>query len=178
MNHCANHPEREALSICHVCKKYFCKDCLLEGEEYYYCKNPECQEVFKKESGVTGAPVSVVCPNCEKDLKLSKEEGGRGIAHCPGCEAVIDIASNPPKVVENEDYREILRLLNAGDIGIVKSILEDGNIDYFVLGENFLSVRPLLEPVRIFVNLKQVEEAKELLKEFNPKIFGLSNNQY
>lgn len=40
---CSNHPERNSLSICHSCGKYFCEDCLDEGDEYYYCKKEKCQ---------------------------------------------------------------------------------------------------------------------------------------
>lgn len=36
--------DKEALSFCHSCGKYFCSDCLTEGKEYYYCDNPECQK--------------------------------------------------------------------------------------------------------------------------------------
>ena len=46
---CTNHPERIVLSFCNVCKKYFCKDCLNEGNEYYYCNNQSCYEKYKEE---------------------------------------------------------------------------------------------------------------------------------
>ena len=177
MNNCTNHPEKKALSICHVCKKEFCELCLVEGREYYYCKNPECQKIFQQELEINNVPQSVICPKCDSELELTAEETKTGKTHCPECEAVIDFTCDPPKVLEDEQYQEILRSLNQGDIGIIESILEDGNIDYFVLGEHFLSVRPLLEPVRIFVNAKQLKEAEELLKDFEPKIFGFSSRQ-
>lgn len=40
---CFNHPQKNALSICHTCGKYYCDSCLLEGKEFYYCFNQECQ---------------------------------------------------------------------------------------------------------------------------------------
>ena len=40
---CENHPERKALSFCHSCGNYYCKDCLIEGPEYYYCKSKLCR---------------------------------------------------------------------------------------------------------------------------------------
>ena len=177
MNYCENHPNKEALSVCHVCGKYYCESCLDEGDEYYYCKNPECHQELEKELGKFNIPANIVCPNCNTELVLSNEERMKDSIHCPECDAAIDLKSNPPKILEDEDYKEIMRSLNQGDIGIIKSILEDGNIDYFVLGENFLGVRPLLEPVRIFVNVKQVKETEELLKDFDPKIFGFSSRQ-
>jgi len=41
---CFNHPEKKALSFCHACGCYFCEDCLVEGLEYWYCKNTKCQK--------------------------------------------------------------------------------------------------------------------------------------
>jgi hypothetical protein len=52
--------------------------------------------------------------------------------------------------------------------------LDDGNIDYFIFGENFLGVRPLLEPARILVNDTQIDEVKELLKNIELNILGVS----
>ena len=39
-----------------------------------------------------------------------------------------------------------------GDVLLIKSILEDDNIDYYTLRENFLTIRPLLEPIKIMVS--------------------------
>ena len=46
---CKNHKERKAISYCHNCGKYFCEECLNEGNQYYYCNNTECYEQYKKE---------------------------------------------------------------------------------------------------------------------------------
>lgn len=46
---CKNHPERKSFNICHKCGKYYCKECLNEGKEYYYCNEPSCYEKFKEE---------------------------------------------------------------------------------------------------------------------------------
>jgi hypothetical protein len=68
--------------------------------------------------------------------------------------------------------------MNQGDIALIKSILEDANIDYYVFGENFLSVDPLIQPAKFFVNENQIDEVKELLKDIKLSIWGFSNNQY
>lgn len=39
---CCIHPDRVALGTCHTCGKPYCRECLVEGEEYYYCKSSEC----------------------------------------------------------------------------------------------------------------------------------------
>jgi hypothetical protein len=36
--------DKEAFSFCHNCGKHFCKDCLTEGKEYYFCRNADCQK--------------------------------------------------------------------------------------------------------------------------------------
>jgi hypothetical protein len=72
---------------------------------------------------------------------------------------------------------EILSSLNQPDIAILHSILDDAGLDYYMTGENFLSIRPLLEPARVFVASDQVEQAKELLKDFEVHLFGFSNQK-
>ena len=64
-----------------------------------------------------------------------------------------------------------------GDVALIKSILEDSGIEYYAYGENFLAVRPLLEPVKFFVNENQLEDAKEQLKDFDLHIWGFSTNK-
>jgi hypothetical protein len=178
MKNCYNHPNEKALSVCHSCGKDYCAECLSEGKEYYYCKNPECQKILNKELQQDKLPANVICPNCESAIELSEEERISGKAHCTECEALIDFNFGPPKILDKEKYVELLSSLNQGDIGLIKSILEDSNIDYYVFGENFLSVDPLIQPARFYVNEEQAEEAKELLKDFELRIWGTSKNQY
>jgi hypothetical protein len=178
METCVNHPDREALSLCHSCGKYYCKECLYEGKEYYYCKDTACSEILFKESGAAELPLSLTCPNCESEIELSEQERTAGKFHCPECEALIDMTVSPPRILDKENYVLLTSSLNQGDLGVVKSMLDDANIDYYVFGENFLSVDPLLQPARIFVNQKQAEEAADLLQNFDFKIFGVSGNDY
>ena len=46
---CYNHPERNALSLCHSCGRYFCSECLTEGTEYYYCHSEQCRVALQSE---------------------------------------------------------------------------------------------------------------------------------
>ena len=45
---CTNHADRKALSSCQNCKGFFCGECLVEGNEYYYCGQEECQSQMKQ----------------------------------------------------------------------------------------------------------------------------------
>jgi len=48
-NKCKNHLEKDSTSFCHSCSANFCRECLVEGSEYYYCKSEVCQEQMQKE---------------------------------------------------------------------------------------------------------------------------------
>ncbi|MGE5365487.1 MAG: DUF2007 domain-containing protein [Bacteroidota bacterium] len=178
MKYCVNHQDIKALSVCHNCGRDFCRNCLSEGSEYYYCNSEECQLAFKNETRQINLPESFVCPNCDAEIELSDDERSSGLLHCPECEALIDLRTDPPQIIDNENFSELLSSLNQGDIGIIKSMLDDAGIDYYVFGENFLSADPLIQPARFFVNEKQMEEAREILKELKLHIFGASNREY
>lgn len=187
MKTCFNHPEKKAFSICHGCGKDYCEECLEEGREYYYCRRPECQKLRLQELSDKNEaesdknesePETIVCPNCKAELELTEEELKEGKVHCPDCEALIDLRADPPRILKRDNYIELLSSLNLGDIALLKSILDDGQIDYYAFGENTLSAEPFLFPVRFFVNADQLELAKELLKNFDLRIFGPSSNNY
>jgi hypothetical protein len=178
MKTCVNHPDKEALSTCHNCGSDYCELCLTEGKEYYYCHKYECQEMLKKELSPAVHAGKVICPSCESELELSEEERQNGKIHCPECEAFINFTVNPPKYFAKENFVALLSSLNLGDIAVIKSILDDGGIEYYVMGENFLSIDPLIVPAKFFIKEDEVETAKILLKDFEFHFFGASNNQY
>lgn len=178
MKTCFNHPAKKAFSICHSCGKDYCEECLNKGIKNYYCNNPECQAMLKKELDSDGLPINIICPNCKSELELSEDERTSKKVYCTECEALIDFNFVPPKILNKENYVELLSSLNQGDISIIKSLLDSGGIDYYFLGENFLSIYPLLQPARLFVNENQIEKAKEILKDFDFNIWGVSKNQY
>jgi len=177
MKACVNHPDKEAFSICHNCGKDYCELCLDKGIEFYYCKNRECRAQLKKELLRSGLPENVKCPNCQTELELLEDERISGKVHCPVCEAFIDFKMSPPKVINSDNYVELLSSFNAGDIGLIKSILEDANIDYYVFGEQFLNIYPAIQPARFYINENQLAETKTLLKDFELRIWGASTNQ-
>jgi hypothetical protein len=76
---------------------------------------------------------------------------------------------------ENENYKfiTILRTFSQVDVAVIKSLL-DGNVEYYFKDENFMSVRPLLEPSVLMVREDYVEEVRELLKDFELNYMGVS----
>ncbi len=175
MKNCSNHPDRKALSVCHGCGRSFCELCLDEGKEFYFCKDPRCQALLKKESVDASLPLKVVCPNCASELELSDRERTSKKFHCPECESFIDFTVDPPKILDTKNYFLLLKTMNQADAVIIKSLLGNSDIDYYVFDEDFFTVRPLVQPVRFFVEDSQMDEAKELLKDFELKVYGLSS---
>jgi len=170
MKTCVNHPQKEAFGSCHNCGRDYCADCLDEGSEYYYCRLPQCQQEMHKKL----LPEDISCPNCASVLKLSFSERQKKKVHCPQCEAFINFNQDPPQVLPKEEYVLLLTSLNQGDIGVIKSILDNSNIDYYMSGENFLTVEPLIQPARFFVNVNDIKMAGELLKDYNLNPWGAS----
>lgn len=173
MKKCPNHPDKNAEYICHSCGKHFCDLCLTEAGEFYYCENPECQETMKV-SLMPDLPEEIICPNCSENIAPEEKERTSGQVHCPECESLIDFTTDPPSVINPKEYVQITSSINQGDIGLIKSLLDDANIDYYVFGENFLIIDPLIQPARVFVVKDQVEEVKNILKDFDIHIFGVS----
>lgn len=133
--------------------------------------------MLKSEILPTKLPENIVCPGCNAEIELSDEERTTGKIHCPECEAFIDFSFDPPWVINKANYVELLYSLNQGDIAVIKSILDSGNIDYYTSGENFLSIDPLIQPAKFFVNANQLDDTKEMLKDFKLNIWGASTNQ-
>jgi len=177
MKTCINHPKKEALSICHSCGKDYCKACLDDGKEFYYCKNPECQELFLKEMPVGKLSANIICPNCAGEIELSEDERLEGKVHCPQCEVAIDFTAIPTEILDKENFVELLYSLNQGDIALIKSLLDNFGIAYYITGENFLNIDPLIQPARFFINVTQEAEAREALKDFELHIWGTSDKQ-
>lgn len=81
---------------------------------------------------------------------------------------------NPDK---NSEFKEILKTFNAGDIAFIKSLLEEHDINYYINNENVNMVGMLTfaEPMRVMVEARQYETAKEILAEFEGNFTKFSN---
>jgi hypothetical protein len=170
MEHCKNHPIKKAFGTCRYCGEYFCKDCLLIGKEYNCCSKAECMKL----NDAKLLPKEVTCPKCCAEMILDEKERMSDWVHCSECDVSIDFSVNPPVVEEPKNYVEIAWSLNQADISLIKSILDDTEIDYYVLGENFMCVDPLIQPARIFVLDEQTVLVKDILKDFKVQIVGVS----
>ena len=68
------------------------------------------------------------------------------------------------EALEFVDLVEVLSMADAGQIPLIKSILEAEDIPYLAQGENFNLARNI--PVRFLVPKEYFEEAKDVLADF------------
>jgi len=122
------------------------------------------------------------CPKCKAEYR-------EGFTHCLDCD--VDLVASLPKeeelaenenIVEEENENDItfipvLSTYNLGDIALIKSILDDQGIEYFLQGENTAYIRGYMDPSILMVREDQVQTVKELLKDFDLKFTMFSTNQ-
>jgi len=60
-------------------------------------------------------------------------------------------------------YKLLIETLNPADIVLIKLLLDAEDILYFVQGEAFSAIRPMVEPVRFMVAEDRLQEAEELI---------------
>jgi hypothetical protein len=97
------------------------------------------------------------CPKC-------KSEYYEGLQRCESCDA--DLVE---KLIEKEHpehkFIEILSTFNPMDIAMIKSILENEEINFYFDGDNFFAYRPFAIAARLMVQEDQVEIVIELIKD-------------
>jgi len=103
------------------------------------------------------------CPKCQCEYR-------EGFTMCSDCNIplVDEFSKEIEPKRENVKYVDYVFLFSSfryTDIAQTKCIFDGGDITYFIQGEN-MGVAPGGIPARVLVKKEQVEEAKELLKEF------------
>ncbi len=61
------------------------------------------------------------------------------------------------------EYKLLIETSNPADIALIKSLLDAEDILYFVHGDAFNAVRPMVEPVRFMVAEDRLEDAENLI---------------
>ncbi|MBP1656347.1 MAG: hypothetical protein H6Q31_948 [Bacteroidetes bacterium] len=110
------------------------------------------------------------CPEC-------KSEYVEGITVCADCRVPLVTALPPEPDHTGEAFVRILSTYNAGDVAIIRSILEGTDISYYFQGRAFNDVGPLLEPTNLFVARSQVNTVKELLQDVEIHFLGVSPSE-
>jgi len=128
------------------------------------------------------------CPKCKAEYR-------EGFTHCSDCD--VDLVASLPeenlgengKINQEENINDeetvnddftfirVLSTYNLGDIAVLKSILDEQGIEYFIQGENTAYIRGYMDPSILMVREDQVQTVKELLKDFDLKFTMFSTNQ-
>lgn len=107
------------------------------------------------------------CPQCRSEYRP-------GIKDCVDCEIpLVDVLPPEPDHTTEVRYVRILSTYNAADVAIVKSILDDAEIDYYFANEGFNVVSPLIQPEVLYVKRDQEEDAREALRGVDLRYMGL-----
>lgn len=110
------------------------------------------------------------CPRCGAEYQP-------GVALCADCGVPLAAAPPASEAPDLVDAEEILATYNAGDIAIVKSLLEANRIPYLFHGENFTVVDPLIQPARLLVAPEYAERVRELLRDVDLNFMGISHGK-
>ncbi len=99
------------------------------------------------------------CPECRAEYR----EGFTICADC-GTRLVPELAPGPPKEIPSEDvdFEEVLGFMDEGIAAIVKSLLDEEGIDYYVVGEFSVSKGPAQ---KLMVRKEQAERAREIFED-------------
>jgi len=104
------------------------------------------------------------CPECRTEYRP-------GFVRCADCDLPL-VAKLPPEPPP-PPFEEVCTTFNSGDVAVITAILEGDGIEHTFQGETFNRVRPLVEPVRLFVRCDQAKRARELLAELSLTWTGL-----
>lgn len=106
------------------------------------------------------------CPKCKAEFR-------EGFTTCSDCGVALvdtlrdlDGEKGPGAKFEYTAYELVLSTFKFSDVALIKSVFDSEGIIYFIQGED-LGIAPGGLPARVLVNKEQVEEAKQLLKDFN-----------
>ena len=97
------------------------------------------------------------CPNCRSEYRA-------GFTRCKDCDVRLVVELPPEEQPEFVDLVEVLTMADAGQIPLIKSILEAEEIPYLAQGENFNLARNIA--VRFLVPRVYLETAREILIDF------------
>lgn len=106
------------------------------------------------------------CPRCKSEYR-------KGFETCSDCNIplvdelpVETTIRNSKTEIEYTEYELIFSTIEFTNIALIESIFDSEGIIYYIQGED-IGVAPGGLPARVLVKKEQVEEAKQLLKDFD-----------
>jgi hypothetical protein len=107
------------------------------------------------------------CPKCGSEYV-------EGITECADCK--VALKPEPPRQVHRtpREFIEVLQTYNAGDIALIRSLLDNDDIEYIFQGDTVNSIYPLLLPATLIVRKDQVERVRELVQHMQVTFLAMS----
>ena len=143
-------------------------------EEEPKIKNPGKAEVIPKSS--CPAPKTFVDYIEGKIKGKQKQELRKHIDGCKDCMDALQAMFNMPAGTRGNarkntkiDYKKVYSTFSPQDAALLKSILEENNIDYYVTNEWSGGIYPHATGMDIMVLETQAEEARRLIEDFRNK---------
>lgn len=131
-----------------------------------YAELPEQQLLDMLSEDETGYQEGAYELLLEEAKKRGMEEKIAGIIK-------IKNGTREAKRAQPEEFKQIFETYNKADIAFLKSLLEANGINFIVENENYNIIRPLSGvPIILKVEARQLDDAKELLKDFQGGNFG------
>jgi hypothetical protein len=97
------------------------------------------------------------CPNCRSEYRA-------GFTRCNDCDVALVAEVPPEEEPEFVDLVEVLSTADAGQISLIKSILDAEEIPFLPQGENFNLGRNIA--VRFLAPRDYLAQAREILADF------------
>lgn len=104
------------------------------------------------------------CPKCKCEYR-------EGFDFCTDCKIQL-VKELPSEELDEYEYVELITIAVTGDISIipiVKSILDSGEIKYFIKGELVRNFAVFNNTMEIQVPIEDAQNAKDLLKDLDLK---------
>jgi hypothetical protein len=96
------------------------------------------------------------CPSCRAEYR-------EGFFRCEDCD--VDLVENLPEETEKPGYIQLATVFTEGEIALIKSRLDQTDIDYYFHGEQAHRLAPLPLGARLMVREDFMEEAEAILKD-------------
>ena len=93
------------------------------------------------------------CPECRREYR-------EGFYTCSDCGVSLVLELPPEPAPESAEFEEALISLSAGDMAMIKSLLDCEGIVYYFTGESSYS----FDPIRLMVRKDQADQAREILE--------------
>ncbi len=100
------------------------------------------------------------CPVCRSEYR-------EGFTRCVDCDVDLVDALAPEEEPPFYHFVEVMTVFDEAKIAVIKSLLDEADLDYYFQGELSHRLAPLPFSTRLMVRKEHFTEATKILKDFN-----------